>query len=222
MNIIAPDANISDLNIFEPQGWPDLSLTILAWDQTGENYAAYRNADIINYSIEYQWSESQLRNNGIDPNWTLKEYSDWQIQLGNTPHSFLVVVAAGDQGADCDVIANCNLLAFGHEALGSASITVGTLNENGTELADYSNRAGMLMNSFIAAPTLGDSGTSFSAPVVTGTAALIMDKFDTNAEQTRQIIFKTADDLGAPGVDPIFGHGALNVGRALSPVGNLR
>ena len=142
--------------------------------------------------------------------------------MGNTPHSFLVVVAAGDQGADCDVIANCNLLAFGHEALGSASITVGTLNENGTELADYSNRAGMLMNSFIAAPTLGDSGTSFSAPVVTGTAALIMDKFDTNAEQTRQIIFKTADDLGAPGVDPIFGHGALNVGRALSPVGNLR
>ena len=76
VNIIAPDANISDLNIFEPQGWPDLSLTILAWDQTGENYAAYRNADIINYSIEYQWSESQLRNNGIDPNWTLKECSD--------------------------------------------------------------------------------------------------------------------------------------------------
>jgi len=31
----------------------------------------------------------------------------------------------------------------------------------------------------------------------------------------------SADDLGDLGVDSIFGHGSLNVGRTLAPVGGL-
>ena len=82
------------------------------------------------------------------------------------------------------------------------------------------------MDYFISAPVSnmgGDlSGTSYAAPYVTGVAALIMDKWDnTDAAMTRDIIFNTADDLGAAGTDPIFGRGALNVGRALSPIGSL-
>ena len=82
------------------------------------------------------------------------------------------------------------------------------------------------MDSYIAAPVKetadGRRGTSYAAPVVTGVAALIIDKFNTDAEATRDIIFDTADDLGAPGVDPIYGNGALNVSKALAPVGNIK
>ena len=60
------------------------------------------------------------------------------------------------------------------------------------------------------------------APIVTAAAALVMDQFGTNAVQTRDILLDTADDLGAPGTDAIFGRGRLNVHRALSPIGTLR
>ena len=49
-----------------------------------------------------------------------------------------------------------------------------------------------------------------------------MDRYNTNAADTRDILFETADDIGAPGVDSVFGHGRLNARRALSPLGALR
>lgn len=64
-------------------------------------------------------------------------------------------------------------------------------------------------------------GTSFAAPRVAGAAALVMQKFGTNAVNTKNILLNTADDLGAPGVDNVFGHGKLNVHRALSPIGHI-
>ena len=100
---------------------------------------------------------------------------------------------------------------------------------NQEELAWYSNSAGTrAMNDFIvangenSAQHANGTGTSYAAPRVSGAAALVIHKFDTNAVNTKQILLQTADDLGAPGVDPVFGHGRLNVGSALSPVGNLR
>ena len=35
--------------------------------------------------------------------------------------------------------------------------------------------------------------------------------------EVHQILFDTAVDLGAPGLDTIFGHGALNFNEALAP-----
>ena len=65
-------------------------------------------------------------------------------------------------------------------------------------------------------------GTSFAAPRVTGVVALTAQKFPnlTASERTR-LILETANDLGVPGVDPIYGHGLLNAGAALNPIGQL-
>ena len=123
----------------------------------------------------------------------------------------------------------------------NTAIIVGAVEDNNT-LSTYSHKAGMTKNDFIVAK--GDSitrysrtfqgniyetrsgavkGTSFAAPRVTGTAVLLKDKFDNlNPTHLKHIILNTADDLGAPGVDDVFGHGRLNVGAALSPVGNIR
>ena len=108
----------------------------------------------------------------------------------------------------------------------SRTILVGAVDDN-NQLTHYSVSAGdRAKNDFIVADgtqvTGWGNGTSFAAPRVSGAAALVIHKFGTSAENTKKIILETADDLGAAGVDSVYGHGKLNVGRALAPVGTLR
>ncbi|ANF67569.1 hypothetical protein A6041_02820 [[Haemophilus] ducreyi] len=60
-----------------------------------------------------------------------------------------------------------------------------------------------------------ESGSSFAAPAVIGTAALVKEKYPwiTN-EQIKMTILSTATDIGAEGVDDVFGWGLLDVEKA--------
>jgi len=60
------------------------------------------------------------------------------------------------------------------------------------------------------------SGTSFSAPITAGVAALVisMNPSLTNA-QVVEILKANADDLGAAGFDPSFGDGRVNAERSV-------
>lgn len=60
------------------------------------------------------------------------------------------------------------------------------------------------------------SGTSMASPHVAGTACLLMGwNPKLTASQARGHLTQTARDLGAPGWDPQYGHGALNTYAAL-------
>lgn len=61
-------------------------------------------------------------------------------------------------------------------------------------------------------------GTSVSAPVVAGVAALVDGQHDgvLSPRRLKVILKNRADDLGEPGTDPIFGHGRVNAGRAVN------
>lgn len=60
------------------------------------------------------------------------------------------------------------------------------------------------------------NGTSFSAPLVAGTAALILSAYpQLTAAQVDALLKVSADDRGSAGYDTGYGFGRLNAGRAL-------
>ena len=67
-------------------------------------------------------------------------------------------------------------------------------------------------------------GTSMAAPHVTGAIAILADMYPNlvnTPENITQILLETATDLGATGVDDIYGHGLLNLQAATGPLGDI-
>jgi subtilisin family serine protease len=63
-------------------------------------------------------------------------------------------------------------------------------------------------------------GTSFSAPIVAGVAALVWSVNPSlTPTQVQNIVKESADDLGAPGWDIYFGSGRVNAARAVAMAG---
>lgn len=68
------------------------------------------------------------------------------------------------------------------------------------------------------------SGTSMATPVVAGAAALLQARWPAlkNAPETlARILLTSATDLGAPGVDDVYGYGLLNVANAFVATGTI-
>jgi thermitase len=60
-------------------------------------------------------------------------------------------------------------------------------------------------------------GTSFSSPLVAGAAALVASaNVSLSNTQIVSLLEESADDLGTPGFDPLFGFGRVNAFRAVS------
>lgn len=65
-------------------------------------------------------------------------------------------------------------------------------------------------------------GTSEATAIVSGGVAVIKQAWPTlKPEQIVQILLKTATDLGAPGVDVVYGNGLMNLDAATKPIGAL-
>lgn len=126
-------------------------------------------------------------------------------------------------------------------------IFVGALNYNGSSIAAWSDRPGEACLQglsefkctnknkykyyYIVAPGYVDTtagsgngssytqGTSFAAPIVAGAAALIKSRWPKlKPKQVRDILLRTATDMGKKGVDKVYGRGALNINKALKPI----
>ncbi len=157
------------------------------------------------------------------------------------PINAVITVAAGNGGTACaaDNLNGCNAIAvsLAFQAQTKAStIVVGALTGAGREenITAYSTRGGILANRFILAH--GDTGfypdvkgTSFAAPRVAGVAAILKQKFPAlSSAQIASIILLSANKdidndglVDFVGVSPIFGHGKLDLARALALAGAL-
>lgn len=103
--------------------------------------------------------------------------------------------------------------------------------DNYGKIAWYSNQCGITQNYCIAAPGSGwdtntqsyASGTSFATPVISGAIAVIKEAFPyMNATEITSLLFTTAQDLGTPGIDSVYGWGLLDMEKATNPIGTPR
>ena len=223
---IAPNARVVAHNPFgadQTASWDDVRQGILALNQGG--------ASIVNLSLG-------------EPGVALS--AEWRTIFNDAAvaqfqGSTVYVLASGNDG-----LAQQDDIEW-NGASGTSFLLVGSVAPNGT-ISSFSNTPGeaclltngvctgqnaLLMNRFIVAPgelilvddgfggTVRRSGTSFAAPLVSGAIALLHDRWPWLAQhpdESVDIILRSARDLGAPGVDPVYGVGMLDVMASQSPL----
>jgi len=195
---VAPGAKIMDIrfldseNLFYGQDWKIFAEAV--------NYAVDNGASIINLSV---YSSGRPR--------AVLE----QAIRRATEKGVIVVAIAGNEG----------LPEVSYPAKYDSVIAVSAINHS-DQLAEFSNYGseivltgpGEIITSLIPGGFLATrSGTSFAAPFVSGTLALILsaNQHMTGA-QAVALLEESATDLGTAGHDNYFGHGLVNADAAVS------
>lgn len=199
------------------------------------SYAFANGARVINKSLGFDEGDVISNPPEVDERYTL-EFETNAIEAGA-----LIVASAGNNSDPEPSLSNLraiNRLADSGTLNNGpgALIIAGSVDEN-LEISSFSDRAGggparfhylVAPGERIVAPWEDEdgpglfflNGTSFSAPHITGAAALIFDRWPSlTAIEVANILYDTATDLGDPGVDAIYGRGLVNLEAALQPVG---
>jgi len=194
---VAPESKILPLKI-NPGGNDSFEASAVA---EALLYASDYGVTVINLSIEFE-EESQL----------VEEAIDYAYNKG-----CLIIAAAGNS--------NNPIVSFpaSLDEVMAVSATDGT-----NVRASFSNYGPEIELSapgeFIYTTSLGGGitivdGTSFSAPLVSGVAALVAARNPyLEKEQLREYLIKTADDLGVAGRDDEYGYGKVNALKAVNIV----
>ncbi len=145
-----------------------------------------------------------------------------------TSAGMVIVMSAGNDGGSNP----SDLALIATDSVARGQVIVAGSHGTGRAISGFSNRAGSTAQVFLTA--LGEdvqsfdetgqaflfTGTSFSAPLVSGAVALLAQAFpNLTGAQIAQLLLDSADDAGAAGTDATFGRGTLNIGRAFQPRG---
>ena len=181
----------------------------------GIDYAVAHGAKIINLSLGGDGTQGSAFENAMSR----------AVAAG----AVFAIAAGNESKANPDYPA---FYAIDRRYVGSI-IAVGATQADGRTLSTYSNKAGSVASEFVVAPgddlisncTSGGScfkgsGTSFATPVVSGALALLLQAFpNLSGKQAIALLIQTADDLGDPGVDAVYGNGIIDLQKAFAPVG---
>ncbi|MBM9593013.1 S8 family peptidase [Roseitranquillus sediminis] len=245
MHGVAFEASLMILQgLARPDGDPSTHLTMpvtSAWaDAQRRAYSA--GATAINHS----WT---LIDPQTDGSYLVTDFSD-RTDLGgflghdvvsalseSRTNDLLTVFATGNDAATQPSAVAGIPIHFGEFAAHWVAVTAVDADKR---LASYANACGMAQAFCLAAPGSGllmpdsvhaagssdryqiGSGTSYAAPHVTGAALLLKSQFpELTAPEITTILFDTAEDLGAPGIDEVYGRGLLDLENAVRPQGTL-
>lgn len=224
---VAPGATLYSFPVFDDSGWVanDLGKSAL-------NAAVQNGVRVVNMSY------GPTRRGDVFLSGELNLFDDYL-------NSLVIARAAGNSGTKAlneyyfgdASTALANVLVVGSvnsaNQISSFSTRPGSACVGPTSTCAQNDK---MMNFFLVAPgesILSDapgtslarlSGTSMATPAVAGAAALVIgDGLSKNVPltpaQVASILKQSAKDLGATGVDSVYGWGLLNVPRALGPVG---
>lgn len=198
----------------------------------GIEWASNNNAKILNLSLGDNFSSSTDSYKIVYQN-ALNNNSTFVIAAGNEGLNCLPV--AGSLEGRCSFPAALPWLAGNSDLLtrDGGWVVVGSVKSDLT-ISSFSNRAGVMKDNYIVAPGEGirstyldemnvvTSGTSIATAFVSGAMALMYEKYPhLTGNQISEIYFSTATDLGAAGIDNIYGNGLINIEKAFSPIGSL-
>lgn len=139
----------------------------------------------------------------------------------------VVVVSAGNDGATTP-----DGFAAGIADSGNGHVIIAGSVGASENISSFSNRAGAQSANFLTA--LGErvqaddnagtaflwSGTSFSAPQISGAVALLAQAFpNLTGAQIVDLLLTSARDAGDAGTDAIYGRGVLDIAAAFQPQG---
>ncbi len=235
VNYIAPNATIYDSYLTTDKA------RFVSFDAIANIMKSAAPAHIYNSSWQIPVSASQNAATVVYNQTTPKTYAAAQQYMYNlTSHNFITEIinlatdndsifvwAAGNDYQDESTVLSAMPLAF--PELQGHFVNVVAINSQSKTLASYSNKCGVTQNYCIAAPGSAIQtdakedkvyGTSFAAPIVSGAIAVIKQAFPyMSATQITALLFATAQDLGEPGVDAVYGWGLLDMEAATKPVG---
>ncbi len=124
----------------------------------------------------------------------------------------LFVMAAGNDGGYVPNVEDPNILAVGATAADDVLAGFSTTGP----FIDLTAPGVSIWTTGLQASYAAVSGTSFSSPLVAGTAALILSDYpQLSAGEVEALLKVSADDRGPTGYDTDYGFGRLNAGRAL-------
>jgi subtilisin family serine protease len=230
---IAPHATLIPIKVLSRDGTGSIS-----WLADGIIHAVKQRADIINLSLG-----TYLKRSGYPPYYTANQATLIRKMIRNvvnwaTSQGVLVVNSAGNASVDFDHSSDIISIPTeeGNGIVVSATGPVGF--EYFDTAASYTNYGSSVIllsapggdfryypedgwwNDMILSTSINGwmwaAGTSMSSAMVSGTAALVIEKYGhIRPGQLKNILANTADDLGAPGKDPYYGRGRVNAYRAV-------
>ncbi|MCL2003155.1 MAG: S8 family serine peptidase [Oscillospiraceae bacterium] len=191
------NVTIIPVKVLSDQGLGSTSLV-----DAGIRYAADRGAAVINMSLGGAGTSQSTRN---------------AVQYANGRNA-VVVASAGNDGAN----------AAGYTPANIPEVITVTASDSRGGRAYFSNFGNVID---VAAPGVSIissipggryaayDGTSMAAPHVSGSVALLKSDpryADFNPSAIKTVLHGLTDDAGAPGFDIYFGHGIINMAKAVS------